>query len=314
MPSLCFVSVLAALAAGPPAQATPEGRAVAYLSREVPRWSAENSCYSCHNNGDAARALYAAVRLSRPVPERALADTTLWLSRPERWDHNGGEGPATDKGLAHIQFAAALAAAQGAGLLQDRKPLTRAADLVARGQEADGSWTVGAPGTTGAPATYGTCLATALARRTLETADPARFREARACADRWLRGARVTTVLDAAGVLFGLEGADDPEARSQRRRCLELIRKGQGEDGGWGPYVTSASEPFDTAVVLLALVPLKEQPDCRPLLRRGRAYLLAGQRPDGSWPETTRPAGADSYAERLSTTGWATLALLATAP
>jgi hypothetical protein len=314
MSPLCLVPVLAALGPAAPAEATPEGRAIAYLCREVPRWSAENKCFSCHNNGDAARALYTAARLSRPVPAEALADTTGWLSRPERWDHNGGEGPAADKGLARIQFAAALVEALDAGLLKDRKPLERAADMMAERQETDGSWTVGAPGTTGAPVTYGTCLATAVARRTLRRADPHRFREALGRADRWLRAARVTTVLDAAAVLLGLEGGDDPEARSQRRRCLELIRKGQGEDGGWGPYVTSPSEPFDTAVVLLALVPFKDQADCRLLLRRGRDYLLSAQRADGSWPETTRPAGAESYAERLSTAGWATLALLATAP
>ncbi|MFN0122677.1 MAG: hypothetical protein ACKV2V_19440, partial [Blastocatellia bacterium] len=35
-------------------------RAVAFLAREVPAWPARNSCFSCHNNGDAARALYVA--------------------------------------------------------------------------------------------------------------------------------------------------------------------------------------------------------------------------------------------------------------
>ena len=35
-------------------------RAVKYLAHEVPRWRAEEGCYSCHNNGDAARALMAA--------------------------------------------------------------------------------------------------------------------------------------------------------------------------------------------------------------------------------------------------------------
>ena len=33
-------------------------------------------------------------------------------------------------------------------------------------------------------------------------------------------------------------------------------------------------------------------------------------RTTGRWTETTRPAGAESYAQRLSTAGWATLALL----
>jgi hypothetical protein len=40
--------------------------------------------------------------------------------------------------------------------------------------------------------------------------------------------------------------------------------------------------------------------------------LLARQATDGSWPATTRPPGVESYAQQLSTTGWATLALLAT--
>ena len=61
---------------------TGEYRALAYLAREVPRWARENKCYSCHNNGDAARALYKAVRLGEPVPREALQDTSRWLRRP----------------------------------------------------------------------------------------------------------------------------------------------------------------------------------------------------------------------------------------
>src|SRR5262249_30231137 len=94
--------------------------------------------------------------------------------------------------------------------------------------------------------------------------------------------------------------------------CLELIRKGQTRDGGWGPYVSSAPEVFDTALVLLALSRLGDKEDSAELIRKGRTYLVKAQQPDGSWSETTRPAGGDSYAQRLSTTGWATLALLAT--
>ncbi len=289
-----------------------ERRALAYLAREVPRWSAQNHCYSCHNNGDAARALYLAVQLSRPVPERSLADTTRWLTHPERWDTNGGEGPSSDRELARIQFAAALVAALDAGRLTDRQPLARAAERLARDQKQDGSWTVGAPGTLGSPTTYGTCLATCLARNTLRCADREHFRRAMAHADRWLRRVRVGSVLDAAAVVLALEEDDDREASAQRSRCLGLIHKGQGEDGGWGPYTTSAAEPFDTAVVLLALTSLKKDADDRAMIPRGRRYLVSVQRSDGSWPETTRPAGAESYAQRLSTTGWATLALLRT--
>jgi len=48
------------------------------------------------------------------------------------------------------------------------------------------------------------------------------------------------------------------------------------------------------------------------MIRRGRLYLAQAQLLDGSWPETTRPSGEESYAQRISTSSWATLALLNT--
>ena len=39
---------------------TAEAHAIGFLAAEVPKWKRDNGCYSCHNNGDAARALCAA--------------------------------------------------------------------------------------------------------------------------------------------------------------------------------------------------------------------------------------------------------------
>jgi hypothetical protein len=294
------------------ADSAPERRALAYLAREVPRWAADNKCYSCHNNGDAARALFLASRHSLKVPERATADTLRWLTRPGEWDKNAEDAPERDKGLARLQFASALVDAIDAGLVKDAKPLKEAAELVAKEQTKDGGWK-GGDGVVGSPVTYGSCLATHFARRTLQRADAEKYKEALARSDRWLRNARPENVLDAAAVLLALQAAVDEAATAQRRRCLAIIQKGEKKEvGGWGPFVTAAAEPFDTAIVLLALRGLKEKDDVRPLLRRGRAFLIARQSDDGSWPETTRPAGNESYAQRLSTTGWALQALLAT--
>ncbi len=86
------------LAASP----SPEERAIAYLAREVPAWSAKNQCFSCHNNGNAARALYAADRLGYALPEKALADTTRWpqsaieQSRPSC---SSADNTVTDSGV-----------------------------------------------------------------------------------------------------------------------------------------------------------------------------------------------------------------------
>jgi hypothetical protein len=301
--------VLAALGAG--RGPAPEARALAFLAREVPRWAAENKCYSCHNNGDAARALYAAVRLGRRVPPAALADTTRWLARPGGWDRNGGDGPSTDRKLARLQFAASLVEAAEAGLVKDVAALAEAAELVAGHQEEDGSWATDAEGTVGSPATHGRALATYLARRTLARADAGKHARAIARADAWARRTAVRTVPDAAGVLLFLGRAGDDAAAAQRRAAVALLRKAQGREGGWGPYVNSPPEAFDTAVAVLALAAGPDDAASRAPRRRGRAYLVSAQQEDGSWIETTRPPGAESYAQRLSTAGWAALALLA---
>lgn len=300
------------LLSGPDA-AEAERRALEYLAREVPRWSVENKCYSCHNNGDAARALYTAKRLGRVVPDEALRDTTDWLGRPAGWEHNGGEGEFSDKKLAAIQFAFALTTARGAGAVRERQPLEAAARILVAQQEPDGSWRIDGSGAIGAPATYGRFLATAVARRVLAAAG-AGFRKQTARADRWLRESRPETVLDAAAVLIGLGDAADPAAKQQRARCLDLIGRGEAREGGWGPYVNSPPEPFDTAIVLLALRTVPDLPEAQEMIGRGRRYLIGAQLEDGSWPETTRPSGGTSYAQRLSTTGWATQALLLTIP
>jgi squalene-hopene cyclase-like protein len=289
-----------------------ERRALAYLAREVPRWSVQNKCYSCHNNGDGARALYVGLRMGREIPPNALADTSAWLAKPERWDHNGGEGPFSDKRLARIQFASALETAIAAGQVKERRALPRAAQIVAADQAEDGSWPVEDGGMVGSPASYGQPLASYMAREVLRSADAAKYRDSINKASRWLRGLKAKNVTEAAIVVLATNREEDSDAIAVRRESLALLRRAQGDDGGWGPYANSPPEPFDTAIVLVALSQLGEQPDIPSMIERGRSFLEATQLPDGSWPETTRPASAESYAERLSTAAWATLALLAT--
>jgi hypothetical protein len=290
---------------------TAEARAVAFLAAEVPRWAKENNCYSCHNNGDAARALLAALK-SGDLTQRAPLDDTLdFLSRPEKWDANGPEGPFKDKKLARIQFAAALLDAIHSRAIEDRGQLAQAAALVAELQMPEGGWEIDAAGNVGSPVTYGRVLTTRMAMATLAAADRAKYRAAIAKAQGWLEATEPQSVLDAAAMLLALASVETPVADRQRARSLEIIRQGESPEGGWGPFVNSPPEAFDTALVLLALRAQK-QPTEAALISRGRKYLLASQNADGSWPATTRPRGVDSYAQQLSTTAWATQALLAT--
>jgi rhamnogalacturonan endolyase len=287
-------------------------RALAFLAREVPKWSVENKCYSCHNNGDAARALYTAASDGFKLNEKTLADTTAWLVKPDAWQHNGGEGEFNDRKLAAIQFAHALLFAVETGAVRDRAPLAKAAELVAGFQGADGSWTIDPKGSHGAPATYGGPLATAVSLRVLSAADANRHKERIENAGRWLREFRAQSVVDTAAVLIGLGDDSDDAAKVQRRRYIDHLKEAQVGSGGWGPFAASPPEPFDTAIALLALAQAGEFEAKQDMIVRGRRYLLESQLSDGSWLETTRPARAVSYAERISTAGWATLALLAT--
>ncbi len=316
-----FVSSVSLVVAGAQ-DASPEARAIAMLATEVPRWPVENNCFSCHNNGDAARALYTAVLRGEPVEPDALQETTAWLQNPAAWDDNALGREFADKTLARIQFAGALVDAMLAGEIIDPAPLADAAAAIANDQTDDGSWQLAAGHRIGSPATYGQTLATWAALRALRQADIADLAPAITRADAWVRGVEVQTVIDAASVLMALGDAADAAAVAQRQRCLELIKDGRAPSGGWGAYLTSAVEPFDTALVMLALQPLLGQPELavpaidvdalKDLVAGGRAFLLEEQLDDGSWVETTRPAGQQSYAQYISTTGWATLALLTT--
>jgi hypothetical protein len=287
-----FLAALPALAAGPSAV----DRAIAYLSREVPRWSRENACFSCHNNGDGARALFIAARRGWKVEPAALESTAAWLAAPEKWDSNRGDPAISDKKLARIQFAAALAESAGT------PGLARAAALLVQDQSPAGAWpTDGSDAAPGSPVTYGTALATWLARRVAAQAGES---AAVSRAGAWFDTFIPANHPDAAAAALASAGEKREAARA-------LLRRGQNSDGGWGPYAGAPSEPFDTAVALLALA---DSPPDSPRVARGRDFLKRTQLENGGWPATTRPSGGQSYAQHISTTAWSLIALIETAP
>jgi hypothetical protein len=308
---LIFTLVAGVLEAAQPQAVSPEAKAVAFLSREVPAWPANNGCFSCHNNGDGARALYQALRLGYSVPAEALKTTTAWLNRPAQWEQDLGDAEFKDARLARIQFAATLAEAARAKQITDRRAMAEAAALLAKDQAQDGGWPLVTGGAVGTPATYGPILATRLAHGTLLAADANTHRAELAKSHRWLEQASFATVLDAAAIAWALAQVDSPAAIKQRERAIDLLQRAESSGGGWGPYLVAPPEAFDTAVVLLALDACARD-DLAPLIGRGRAWLISRQQADGSWPASTRPAGVDSYAQHISTTAWALQALLAT--
>jgi len=271
---------------------TPEKRAIAYLSVEVPRWSRENGCFSCHNNGDAARALFMAKGHMHP----ALADTLDWLSRPAAWEENKGSPAFSDKKLARLQFAATLTQSGW-----DSHALFEVAEQVAQDQEPDGSWVVDASNPAGSPVTWGTALATLITWQMMERTGN---REAAQKAYEWINRLQPKNVPEAAVklMMMSFDGA-----------AINLLLEAQSaRDGGWGPIRGAPSEAFDTALAMMALSRRRILGNISRI-KRGRKFLIATQLREGGWPATTRPTGGQSYAQHISTTAWALMALMQTA-
>ncbi|MGE3492833.1 MAG: hypothetical protein AB7N29_22740 [Vicinamibacterales bacterium] len=285
-------------------------KGVAFLRAELPKW---------RHNGDAARALLEAAARGYDVGS-SLDETLNFLKQPAGWDQNKTPGGFNNQRLARLQFASALAVAERHGRAASTD-LEAAAKLLVADQDANGSWPLDESQSLGSPATYGTILATWSARTSLIASgmQPDNFTIVQA--DRWLRGLTVESVFDASSLLLALDLTGDVMADGLRRNALSVVRTGQAANGGWGPDATTPPQVFDTALAVLALSALNVEPRIarstyRPeelleAIAKGKAFIESQQRPDGSWPETTRPAGQESYTERISTTGWALLALLA---
>jgi squalene-hopene/tetraprenyl-beta-curcumene cyclase len=94
--------------------------------------------------------------------------------------------------------------------------------------------------------------------------------------------------------LFAFEAARVPTSSPEVRRAAAWLVSIQNDDGGWGESVLSyalerqghepaPSTPSQTAWALLGLMSAGELRS--PSVKRGIAYLLATQRPDGFWTE-----------------------------
>ena len=260
---------------------TPEERAIAYLSREAPAWRPDNGCFSCHHDGDATRVLMVARSRGLAVSRGGSYSHGRLAGAPAGWEHNGGEGPFSDKRLARLQFSQALLTAIETGASDDRKALAEAAEALAADQQADGSWRIEGGAQLGSAVTYGPILATGAAaaascgRRRIRSGSGPHLR-----ARDYLAGVEPRNVFEAASLLF----ANDEEAVAgqQVERCLEILQRGQSAEGGWGPYVNSPPEPFDTAVAVLGLP------------ERAEVGEGGGSRPGGSHQARAAVPGGDT--------------------
>jgi hypothetical protein len=126
--------------------------------------------------------------------------------------------------------------------------------------------------------------------------------------------------------VFRLRGLREVGVRGEvlKEAVQELVRT-QRSDGGWGQLDGMPSDAYATATALVALHQAGGMAASDKVHRRGVAWLLRTQLPDGSWRVHTRskplqkhfesgfPHSKDQFIS-MAATGWAVIALAHTLP
>lgn len=309
-------------------------RGVDWLARRVPMWNMEHGCASCHHQGDAALALLLAERHKYLTDRGPLAFTRDWCQNPERWSSNRGDPNVSDHRLAEVVFAFTLFRSfenESVGTLSanPRKASQLAMRMLIQTQTSDGDWRFGEHGELGSPITQGPILITGKAAAAIRfglsaesgnidapgaMALHAKATQALERSRKWLANQRPRNLFEASSLILALLWSRDSEdqavaanATAARLACRQMLTNGTQE--GFGPYLNSPAENFDTGIALWALSVDGRQRNAATI-RRAQKYLLDQQQPGGYWTETTRLGDVESYAHRVSTTAWVVQALI----
>jgi hypothetical protein len=169
---------------------------------------------------------------------------------------------------------------------------------VAECQEPDGSWAAGEVQLR-PPLSQSDFASTARAVRALSVypipARKAEFDRRLAAARAWFKKAKPVTNDDFSMRLSGLtwSGGSAGDIEKAAKELLALQRA----DGGWGGLPNLGSDAYATGVALVSLVESKAVRVSEEPYRRGIAYLLSTQFPDGSWHVRSRAIKFQPYFE-----------------
>jgi hypothetical protein len=98
-------------------------------------------------------------------------------------------------------------------------------------------------------------------------------------------------------------------AAAELRPVVASIRAEQNSDGGWSQTPEMASDAYATGQTLYVLARAGVQPEA-PEMKHGVEFLTGTQRPDGSWPMTSRVKAKNLSPITGAGTAWAVLGLI----
>jgi ankyrin repeat protein len=294
-------------------------RALPLLARSGPVFFREGGgCAGCHHQPMQARA-FAAVRAQGIAADPALNQSFLdamLASRPKLVPELpllSGPGGDYDSLLAPMMAYADL-----------HQPANSLTDLmvhyIAVRQHPSGAWIN--LGIARPPIEDSTIVRTAMAIRTLQNygwpARQAEFNERIGRARRWLQNAKPVTTYEHADRIMGLREAGVPA--SDLRPDAQALTNLQRGDGGWAQTRFLESDAYATGLVLHTLYTTGLLGPNDPAYRKGVAFLLRTQFPDGSWYVRSRAPKFQPYFQSgfpfahdqwisSAATSWAVMAL-----
>jgi hypothetical protein len=308
-------------------------RAVKYLQAESAAWLSTRKCAACHHVPMPLWALSEADRQGYAIDKGFVTDTTESLlgSKDKLLSSRIFPDPADppdprpqSRGL-NMGLPMLAVAAQSMPRLTkgQQQSLGLIAEEIVNKQQADGSWefftTLRRPPINESQTTDVGWIILAL-QGPMGTGASEAQRDALAKAIAWLDAARGSD-LHQDKVLRVLIGVRSGKVRKTFQPTIDDLLALQRTDGGWSQSVPEMkSDAFATGQTLYALAVAGFTAE-RPEIKRGIDFLVATQKPDGSWPMISRstPNGEPGSAKLLTpitcaASSWATLALARLVP
>jgi hypothetical protein len=299
---------------------------IRFLEKEGMAWVKKQGCAACHHIPLMVWALNEAKNQGYSVPERTLGEVTSWALSASNQAEAFPDLPL-DKKRTEVDYLGPLFMALAVGAAREtdasaQKERHRLLTHVVTQQEADGSWEANRGGRppVHSPRDIQTgWLLLALSQPAFRQGAEDAWKVQREKAAQWL--ARATPGADRQALVVRLLAyrhlGKSPE---DQQRLLESLLRQQEADGGWAQKQGMASDAFATGQALYVLGRNGEKSFAEPI-KRAQTFLVRTQRPDGSWPMTSRPAepkgpGPARNLRPISYIGtaWATLGLVRSSP
>jgi Squalene-hopene cyclase C-terminal domain/Prenyltransferase and squalene oxidase repeat len=307
--------------------------AIKYLRSESADWLNTRKCAACHHVPMPIWALSVADRQGYAIDKKFVADTIesllggrdkLMASKifpnPADVPDPRPQGRGLSIGLPFLAVAAQSLSSLNKGQQQSLKLI---AEEIVKKQQPDGSWeffaTLRRPPINESQTTDAAWIILAL-QGEMGPDSPESQRVALSKAIAWLDAAKLADIHQDK-VLKVLRGARSAKPRKAMQSTIDELLALQRADGGWSQSVPELkSDAFATGQTLYGLALAGYKAD-HPEIKRGIDFLVATQKPDGSWPMISRstPDGSPGSAKLLTpitcaASSWATLGLATLVP